>query len=294
MIKTIKDVFAEFPYSLSEKEIHDAVREAKHASKKELATKENLRMLFSCIDLTSLNATDTKSKIRELVQKVNEMPDHFPGMPHIAAICVYPNLITVVKTTLRNFNIKMVSVAGAFPHSMTLPEVKASEAKLAVQEGADEVDVTLSLSAFLEEDYQFCFDEIYMIKKAIGDARLKVILETGTLEDPEKIWNASVISMAAGADFIKTSTGKTEPSATLEAAYVMVKAIHKFYEVKKRKVGFKPAGGIVDAHDALGYLGIVQGELGEEWLYSDYFRIGASRLANNLLCAVYGEEIKYF
>jgi len=294
MIKTIEDVFVDFPFEITEREIIETVRGVKDSARRDWNTKDNLRLAFSCIDLTSLNATDTKTRIREFVGKVNNFPDHFPGMPNVAAICVYPNMIPVVKQSLKNYSVRVASVAGGFPHSMTFPEIKAGEAGLAVNAGADEVDIVISLSSFLDDGYQFCFDEIYMIKKAVGDAHLKIILETGVLADPERIWKASLIAMSAGADFIKTSTGKMDPAATLEAAYVMTRAIKSFHEKKRKKVGFKPAGGIVEACDALSYLGMVQTVLGEEWMNHEYFRIGASRLANNILSSVYGEPINYF
>jgi len=255
---------------------------------------EMLKLAFSCIDLTSLNATDTVSHIAAFVHKVNHFQLEFSGFRNVGAICVYPNMTSVVKENLAAEGVQIASVAGGFPSSMTFIDIKIEEARQAVIHGADEIDIVLPLWAFLEGDSGYCQDEIRSVKKAIGDAHLKVILETGTLQDPDKIWQASLLSLDAGADFIKTSTGKISVSATPEAAIIMCKALAYWFETTGEMRGFKPAGGIVNSSDALVYMAIVKGILGDRWLGNQYFRIGASRLANNLLTDILDRNIAYF
>ncbi|HNW49084.1 MAG TPA: deoxyribose-phosphate aldolase [Bacteroidales bacterium] len=265
--------------------------------------KENLQkwnrpeILAACIghmDLTSLNSTDTKSKIEKMVEKVNNFPVNYPKYPSVAAICVYPNFAEVVKTNLNSQDVNVAVVGGVFPSSQSFLEVKIQECRIAVEKGADEVDIVLSLSHFLEGEYELAAKEISSIKKAIAPAHLKVILETGALSTPEAIEKASVLAMEAGADFIKTSTGKMEPAATPEAAIVMCRAIKEHYRKTGKKVGFKPAGGISTPQDAILYYAIVDTILGEEWLNPELFRLGASRLANNLLTELENRPINYF
>jgi deoxyribose-phosphate aldolase len=261
---------------------------------KKLFSPDMLRLAFSCIDLTSLNSTDTVSHIAAFVHKVNHFQIDFPGFRNVSAICVYPNMISVVKENLAAEEVRIASVAGGFPSSMTFGELKAEEARQAVIHGADEIDIVLPLWAFLDKNADYCQDEIRSIKRAIGDSHLKVILETGILQDPEIIWHASLLSLDAGADFIKTSTGKTGISATPEAAVIMCKALEYWNKERGEVRGFKPAGGIVNSSDALVYLAIVKGILGDRWLNNRYFRIGASRLANNLLSDILERNIIYF
>ena len=265
--------------------------------------KENLQkwnrpeILAACIghmDLTSLNSTDTKSKIEKMVEKVNNFPVNYPKYPSVAAICVYPNFAEVVKKKLNSQDVNVAVVGGVFPSSQSFLEVKIEECRIAVEKGADEVDIVLSLSHFLEGEYELAAKEISSIKKAIAPAHLKVILETGALSTPEAIEKASVLAMEAGADFIKTSTGKMEPAATPEAAIVMCRAIKEHYRKTGKKVGFKPAGGISTPQDAILYYAIVDTILGEEWLNPELFRLGASRLANNLLTELENRPINYF
>ena len=265
--------------------------------------KENLQkwnkpeILAACIghmDLTSLNSTDTKSKIEKMVEKVNNFLVNFPKYPSVAAICVYPNFAEVVKKKLNSQDVNIAVVGGVFPGSQSFLEVKIEECRIAVEKGADEVDIVLSLSHFLEGEYELAAKEISSIKKAIAPAHLKVILETGALSTPEAIEKASVLAMEAGADFIKTSTGKMEPAATPEAAIVMCRAIKEHYRKTGKKVGFKPAGGISTPQDAILYYAIVDTILGEEWLNPELFRLGASRLANNLLTELENRPINYF
>ena len=256
-------------------------------------TKEMFEKALSCIDLTTLNSTDTISSVAAFTEKVNTFPAAFPGISNVAAICVYPNMAHTVKITLNIPNVKIAAVAGGFPSSMTFTKIKIEEAHLAVVAGANEIDIVLPLWAFLEGHLETCHHEISSIKKAIGDVHLKVILETGVL-NVDQIWQASILSIEAGADFIKTSTGKLPQAASPEAAFVMCLAIKQHFEETEQKIGFKPAGGIVTPEDAILYLTIVQEILGNEWLTPELFRIGASRLANNLLEKITGSPVKHF
>ena len=254
-------------------------------------------ILAACIghmDLTSLNTTDTKSKIEKMVEKVNNFPVNYPKYPSVAAICVYPNFAEVVKKKLHSQDVNIAVVGGVFPSSQSFLEVKIEECRIAVEKGANEVDIVLSLGHFLEGEYELAAKEISSIKKAIAPAHLKVILETGALSTPEAIEKASVLAMEAGADFIKTSTGKMEPAATPEAAIVMCRAIKEHFRKTGKRVGFKPAGGIVTPLDAILYYAIVDSILGAEWLNPELFRLGASRLANNLLSELENKQINYF
>lgn len=264
---------------------------------KELAAKNNspemLRKALSCIDLTTLNSTDTVQSVAAFTENVNSFSSAFPGLNNVAAICVYPNMVQTVKSTLNVENVKIAAVAGGFPSSMTFTGLKVEEARLAVASGANEIDIVIPLWAFLSENFETCSDEISTIKEAIGEAHLKVILETGVL-NVDQIWQASNLAMEAGADFIKTSTGKLPQAATPEAAFVMCLAIKQYFEETGKKIGFKPAGGIVTPEDAMLYLSIVQEILGNEWLTPELFRIGASRLANNLLTKITGSTVKHF
>ena len=255
---------------------------------------ENLKKIFSLIDLTSLNTEDNIDNIVPMALKVNDFKNHFSDMPNVAAICVYPSMVNGIKSNLTIDNLGLASVGGGFPSSQTFLNIKVDECKQAIEAGATEIDIVLSVGKFFEGDYEFCFKEIKDIKYAIGENHLKVILESGTLKSYQQIWEASIISMEAGADFIKTSTGKQNPAATTDAVYVMTKAIKAFYEATGKKIGIKPAGGIATKEDALAYYSIVKENLGDEWLNPELFRIGASRLANNLLTDIYQKEIQYF
>ena len=260
----------------------------------EVTDKRLLMNLLNSIDLTSLNTTDNKSRISHLAGKVNSFSGRFSNIPNVAAICVYPNFVAVVKEKLTVKNVRIASVAGAFPSSQTFRSIKVAECKMAVEAGADEIDIVMPVGAFLGNDFAMVADEILEIKEAVGEKRLKVILESGLLESPEQVYKASTIAMDAGADFIKTSTGKTTVSATPEAAFVMCCAILYFYEETGIKVGFKAAGGITTSSDALVYYHIVNHCLGKEWLNNTLFRIGASHLANNILTDISGTRNDYF
>jgi len=250
--------------------------------------------LLNLIDLTSLNTTDNKSDIIHFTGKVNSFSGRYTNIPNVAAICVYPNYVSVVKEKLTARNVKIASVAGGFPASQTFRSIKVAESKMAIEAGADEVDIVISVGAFLGNDFATVADEIREIKKAIGEKQLKVILESGLLGNYENIFKASMIAMDAGADFIKTSTGKTPISATPESAFVMCRAISDFYSETGIKVGFKAAGGIVNPAEAANYYQIVKHCLGEEWLNNTLFRIGASRLANNILSEISGCRVDHF
>lgn len=261
---------------------------------KEYATQEVYQFLFSSIDLTTLSTTDTQTSVTRFVQRVNDFDNDYPQFKNVAAICVYSNFAEIVKTNLEVSGVDIAVVAGGFPSSQTFTEVKVADAALAVAGGANEVDIVMNLGYYLDENYEELTDEIVEIKHAIKDAKLKVILETGALEKAEDIKRASILSMYSEADFIKTSTGKIYPGASLEAAWVMCSCIKEYYEKTGRKVGFKAAGGVRTAEEAVNYYAIVKEVLGDEWLNQDLFRIGASSLANNLLSAMVGNEVKYF
>ncbi len=242
-----------------------------------------IKNMFSCIDLTSLNTTDNSNQIEEFCDKVLHFPEHFPDMPNVAAVCVYPVFASIPTKVLKGTKVERAVVSAGFPSSQTFLDVKVEETKKALFFGANEIDIVISVGEFLEGNYEFVGEEIKTIKAAMGKAHLKVIIESGTLATPENIWKASLIAMESGADFIKTSTGKTTPAATPEAAWVMAHAIKAFEKKNKRMVGFKPAGGIVTVEDAKLYWCIIEKVLGQKWLHPSLFRIGASRLANNLL-----------
>ncbi len=277
----------------SESEIRKGLKNASLALP-ENPGKHLLMEILNLIDLTSLNTTDYKSNIIRLTGTVNSFQGRFSNIPNVAAICVYPNFVSVVKEKLTAKNVKIAAVAGSFPTSQTFRSIKITECKMAVDAGADEIDIVIPLGAFLAKDYTFVAEEIREIKEAVGTRHLKVIIESGLLGDYEQIYRASTIAMDAGADFIKTSTGKVNVSATPEAAYVMCRAISDFYSETGIRVGFKAAGGIVSAQDALLYYHIVARSLGKEWLSNKYFRIGASRLANNILSEIAGERHEHF
>ena len=257
-------------------------------------TEEVKKLLFNCIDLTTLNSTDSDESVMKFTEKVNKFDDEFPDLKNVAAICVYPNFAEVVKNTLDVDGINIDCVSAGFPSSQTFIEVKIAETAMALMEGADEIDIVISIGKFLSGDYETMCEEIQELKDTCKERHLKVILETGALKTASNIKKASILSMYSGADFIKTSTGKQQPAATPEAAYVMCEAIKEYYEKTGNKIGFKPAGGINTVNDALIYYTIVKEILGEEWLNNKLFRLGTSRLANLLLSDIKGEDIKFF
>ena len=252
------------------------------------------KLLLNCIDLTTLKCTDTEESVLKFTEKVNDLTDTYPDIPSVAAICVYPNMAEIVNDTLEADGVNIACVSGGFPSSQTFMEVKVAETAMALHYGADEIDIVMPVGKFLSGDYEGVCDEISEIKDICGDKKLKVILETGVLMTAENIKKASLICMYSGADFIKTSTGKEAISATPDAALVMCEAIHEYYKETGRKVGFKAAGGINTVKKALAYYTIVKEVLGNEWLNNEWFRIGASSLANPLLKEITGQEIQLF
>lgn len=259
-----------------------------------LRSPETLRFLFSCIDLTTLRSTDSQQSVAKFTERVNAFEEEHGDLLSVAAICVHPNFAQVVRTVLEVSQVEIACVSGGFPSSQTFPEVKVAETALAVEGGADEIDVVLNLGDFLDGDWESVADELEELKHSCRGARMKVIIESGALKTPENIRAASILAMYSGADFIKTSTGKEFPGASLEAAYVMCRCIKEYHAKTGRRVGFKAAGGITTPEEALQYYAIVRDVLGEEWLTNEYFRIGASRLANNLLSEILGETTSWF
>ncbi len=245
-----------------------------------------LKMAISMMDLTTLEGKDTPGKVRQLCAKAIRPHESIPDIPSAAAVCVYPNMVAEAKKALAGTKIKVAAVATAFPSGMSTREVKLRETKFAVNQGADEIDMVISRGHFLAGEYNFVFDEIAAVKEACGNAHLKVILETGELGTLDNVRKASDLAMYAGADFIKTSTGKVQPAATLPVTLVMLEAIRDFYYSEGKMIGMKPAGGISSSKLALQYLVMVKETLGEAWLTPDYFRFGASSLANDLLMQI--------
>ena len=274
--------------------VKDTVAKILADKMEENRTHDVMKLLFNCIDLTTLNATDSQSSVARFTERVNDFENEHGDLPNVAAICVYPCFAPVVRAVLDVTSVNIAAVSGGFPSSQTFPEVKVAETALAVEGGADEIDIVLNLGNFLDGDWEEVCDEIQELKHSCREAHLKVILETGALKTAENIRAASILSMYSGADFIKTSTGKGYPGASLEAAYVMCQCIKEYYEQTGRMVGFKPAGGVSTTDEAIAYYTIVKEVLGEKWLDNEYFRIGASRLANNLLSDILGTETKFF
>ncbi|MDE7465921.1 MAG: deoxyribose-phosphate aldolase [Muribaculaceae bacterium] len=260
----------------------------------ENATPEVYKFLFNSIDLTTLSTEDSVNSVARFTERVNDFDNDYPQYGHVAAICVYSNFAEVVSSHLDVEGVDTAVVAAGFPSSQTFDEVKIADVALAVDGGANEVDIVMNMGKFLDGDYEGLADEIIELKHAAREAKLKVILETGCLRTAENIKKASILAMYSDADFIKTSTGKIYSGASLEAAYVMCQCIKEYFGQTGRKVGFKAAGGIRTAEEAVKYYTLVKEVLGEEWLTPDLFRIGASSLANSILSALEGEEVKYF
>ncbi len=266
-----------------------AARFTKRSIKKE--TKVNgLLLTLNMIDLTTLEGKDTEGKIKQMCYKAIHLHDVYPGLPTVAAVCVYPSMVATAKKAVEGSGVKVASVATAFPSGQSSRSIKIADTKFAVQQGADEVDMVISRGKFLEGEYNFVFDEIAAVKEACGDARLKVILETGELVTYDKVRRASDIAMYAGADFIKTSTGKISPAATMPVTLVMLEAIREFYYKTGKMVGMKPAGGISKSKLALHYLVMLNEILGEDWMNNQWFRFGASSLANDVLMQLMKER----
>ena len=266
-----------------------AARFTKRSIKKE--TKLNgLLLTLNMIDLTTLEGKDTAGKVKQLCYKAIHLHDAYPGLPTVAAVCVYPAMVATAKKAVEGSGVKIASVATAFPSGQSSRNIKINDVKFAVQQGADEIDMVISRGKFLEGEYNFVFDEIAAVKEACGTARLKVILETGELVTYDKVRRASDIAMYAGADFIKTSTGKISPAATMPVTLVMLEAIRDFYYKTGKMIGMKPAGGISKSKLALHYLVMLNETLGEAWMNNEWFRFGASSLANDVLMQVMKEK----
>lgn len=289
-----EEVLKKYNCDLDDKEVADAVKKIIEEKVPENDTLEIKKFLMGSVELTSLSTTDSDESIMAFTQKVNDFDDAYPALPHVATICVYPCFASVVSNTLDVEGVEIACVSGSFPSSQALIEVKVAETALAVKDGATEIDIVMPVGKFLCGDYEGVCDDISEMKHACGDKAMKVILETGCLKTASNIKKASILSMYAGGDYIKTSTGKLSPAATPEAAYVMCQAIKEYYDETGIQIGFKPAGGLNTVKDALIYYTIVKEILGEQWLTNKWFRLGTSRLANMLLSEVTGEEVKFF
>ncbi|MBQ4344959.1 MAG: deoxyribose-phosphate aldolase [Muribaculaceae bacterium] len=294
MADKYRDTIAASKVTYDDKAVKDAVEKILTKHLEENKTQDVYKFLFNAIDLTTLTSTDSSQSVARFVERVNAFDEEHPELKNVAAICVYPNFAQLVRTVLEVSDVDIACVSGCFPASQSFIEVKVAETALAVDAGADEIDIVFNLGNYLDGDYEEVCDEIAELKSACRDARLKVILETGALQTAENIKAASILSLYSGADFLKTSTGKDYPGASLEAAYVMAQCIKEYYEKTGNMVGFKAAGGIATTDEAVAYYTIIKEVLGEKWLTNEYFRIGASRLANNLLSDILGEETKFF
>ncbi|MBI3238578.1 MAG: deoxyribose-phosphate aldolase [Flavobacteriia bacterium] len=270
--------------------VEERVARFQTRSIKNEAKMQGLKMVLNMIDLTTLEGKDTPGKVRQLCYKGQHLHDVHPGLPTVAAICVYPSMVAEAKKAVGDSGVKIASVSTAFPSGQAPMAIKLSDTLYAVEHGADEIDMVISRGKFLAGDYNFVFDEIAAIKEACGKARLKVILETGELASLDQVRRASDIAMYAGADFIKTSTGKIQPAATMQVTYTMLCAIKDFYRTTGVKVGMKPAGGISNSKLALHNLVMVKETLGNGWLNNEWFRFGASSLANDVLMQIMKQE----
>ena len=290
-----EEALAKYDCALNDEQV---AAEVKRLLDEKMPENNNLdvkKFLFGSIELTTLKNTDNDESVMAFTEKVNRFDNDYPELPHVATICVYPCFAAAVKNTLDVDGVNIACVSGSFPSSQALIEVKVAETALAVKDGADEIDIVMPVGKFLCGDYEGVCDDISELKETCGDdVAMKVILETGCLRDTADIKKASILSMYAGADYIKTSTGKEKVSATPVAAYVMCQAIKEYYDQTGRQVGFKPAGGINTVDDALAYYTIVKEVLGEKWLTNKWLRLGTSRLANLLLSEIERKEVKYF
>jgi deoxyribose-phosphate aldolase len=278
-----KEAFAKFKSIGSESEVTEKVNKILKEEAEKNFTPETLKFIHGCIDITSLSALDTKESILKMVNSVNDFKGSHPDVPNIAAICTYPLFTETVKQTLTCKEVKIAAVTGGFPASQTYQEIKVAETAMAIMNGADEIDTVLNLGYLAEENYQDLAEEIQEIKASAREAKLKVIIETGAISTIDSILKATVIAIFAGADYIKTSTGKEFPGATPEAVYTICNIIKQYHSATKVKIGIKISGGVRKAKDAINYYTIVKSILGEEWLNKIYFRIGASSLVNDII-----------
>lgn len=290
-----EEALAKYNTNIDDQEVRDAVRKIIAEKVPENDNMDVKRFLFGSIELTTLKTTDSDTSVLAFTERVNDFDNEYPDLPHVATICVYPCFAKTVAESLEVDGVEIACVSGSFPSSQARIEVKVAETSLAVADGATEIDIVMPVGKFLSDDYEGVCDDIAELKAACGeDVAMKVILETGALKTASNIKKASILSMYAGADYIKTSTGKLEPAATPEAAYVMCQAIKEYYDKTGIQIGFKPAGGINSVMDALIYYTIVKEVLGEKWLTNKWLRLGTSRLANMLLSELKGEQIKFF
>ena len=289
-----EQALSKYRTNLSDDEVRNAVRQIIAEKVHENDTTEVKKFLLGSVELTTLKTTDSEDSVLAFTEKVNKFDETYPDLPHVATICVYPCFAKTVSESLEVDGVEIACVSGSFPSSQALIEVKVAETALAIKDGATEIDIVMPVGKFLSGDYEGVADEIEELKEVCGEHKMKVILETGCLKTAENIKKASLLAMYAGADYIKTSTGKLEPAATPEAAYVMCQAIKEYYDETGIQIGFKPAGGLNSVMDALIYYTIVKEVLGEKWLTNQWLRLGTSRLANLLLSEVVGEETKFF
>lgn len=290
-----EDALRKYNTNLDDAAVREAVRKIIAEKVPENDTMDVKKFLFGSIELTTLKTTDSDTSVLAFTERVNDFDNEYPDLPHVATICVYPCFAKTVSESLEVDGVEIACVSGSFPSSQTRIEVKVAETALAVADGATEIDIVLPVGKFLSGDYEGVCDDIAEMKAACGESvPMKVILETGALKTASNIKKASILSMYAGADYIKTSTGKMEPAATPEAAYVMCQAIKEYYDETGIQIGFKPAGGINSVMDAIIYYTIVKEVLGEKWLTNKWLRLGTSRLANMLLSELKGEQIKFF
>ena len=289
-----EQAFSLYDLELDDEKVEKTVKNLLDKCLEENNTLEVKKFLLNSVELTTLKTTDSEDSVLKFVEKVNEFDDKYPELGHVATVCVYPNFAKICHDTLENENVEIACVSGCFPSSQSFIEVKIAETALAVRDGATEIDIVMPVGKFLVGDYEGVTDEIQELKAICGERSLKVILETGCLKTASNIKKASILAMYAGADYIKTSTGKLEPAATPEAAYVMCQAIKEYYEQTGIQIGFKPAGGMKTVRDALTYYTIVKEVLGEKWLTNKYLRIGTSSLANKLLSEIEGKEVNFF
>ena len=291
----IEQALSKYNLNVSDEEVAQAVRKIIAEKVHENDNLDVKRFLFGSIELTTLKTTDSEESVLAFTERVNEFENAYPDLPHVATVCVYPCFASIVSQTLAVEGVEVACVSGSFPSSQALIEVKVAETALAVKDGATEIDIVMPVGKFLSGDYESVADDISELKQTCGNSvAMKVILETGDLKTAANIKKAAILSMYAGADYIKTSTGKEKVSATPEAAYVMCHAIREYYDETGIQIGFKPAGGINSPMDALIYYTIVKETLGDKWLTNKWFRLGTSRLANMLLSEIEGQEVKFF
>ena len=290
----VQQAFGKYNLELDDEQVKREVATLIASHLEENNTVDVKKFLLNSVELTTLKTDDSEDSVMRFVEKVNKFDDVYPELGHVATVCVYPCFAQICHDTLENEDVEIACVSACFPSSQSFIEVKIAETAMAIHDGATEIDIVQSVGKFLAGDYETVADEIAELKAVCGDRKLKVILETGCLKTASNIKKASILAMYAGADYIKTSTGKLEPAATPEAAYVMCQAIKEYYDETGIQIGFKPAGGMKTVKDALTYYTIVKEVLGEKWLNNQMLRLGTSSLANKLLSDITGEEVKFF